>query len=160
MSTDSNAKIFSVIGGCRRSGRWLVPAQTNMMTLLGRAVIDLRDASSSAEELEFTCLSVFGNITFIVPEGAEVRPSGMAILGSSKSTVPISGAACDLPPISVEATTIIGRLSIRTTEEVPDHDLSRRKRRCQTRPEPMPRAPRPTCPQSPKRRQSYHLRLR
>ena len=32
-------------------------------------------------------------------------------------------------PISVEATTIIGRLRIRTTEEVPDHDLSRRNRR-------------------------------
>ena len=43
-----------------------------MMTLLGRAVIDLHDASSSAEELEFTCLSVFANITFTVHENAEV----------------------------------------------------------------------------------------
>lgn len=131
MSTDSNAKIFSMVGGCRRSGRWLVPAKTNMMTLFGHAVIDLRDARTSADELEFTCLSVFANITFIVPEGAEIRPSGMAILGSSKSTVPISGGSCDLPPISAEATTIIGRLRIRTTEEVPDHDLSRRQRRRQ-----------------------------
>lgn len=133
MSTDSNAKIFSVIGGCGRSGRWLVPEKTNMMTLFGRAVIDLRDARTNAEELEFTCLSVFANITFIVPEGAEIRPSGMAIFGSSRSTVPTSGAPCDLPPISIEATTVIGRLRIRTTEEVPDHDLSRRKRRRQSK---------------------------
>ncbi|MFV2040274.1 MAG: hypothetical protein ACC660_08520, partial [Acidimicrobiales bacterium] len=73
MSKDSNAKIFSIIGSGRRSGRWIVPAKTNMKTFFGRAIIDLRDAQTDAEELEFTCLSVLANVTFIVPEGAEVR---------------------------------------------------------------------------------------
>jgi hypothetical protein len=129
MSTESNAKIFSVIGGCRRSGRWLVPHETAMLTLFGRAVIDLRQARTTAEELEFTCTSVFANVTFIVPEGAEVRPSGMAIFGSSKSVVPVSEVACELPSMAIEATTVFGRLRIRTTEEAPIEDETRRQRR-------------------------------
>ncbi len=141
MSIESNAKIVSVVGGCRRSGRWIVPAETDMMTLFGRAVIDLREARTSAEQLEFTCLSVFANITFLVPEGAEVRPSGMAILGSSRSTVPISDVECHLPPMSVDATTIFGRIRIRTTDLDPEDSdktsfWSRFKRDKQTPAEP------------------------
>jgi len=131
MSKDSNAKIFSVVGGCRRSGRWLVPAKTKMMTLFGRAVIDLRHAQTAAEEIEFTCLSVFANITFLVPEGAEVRPSGLAIFGSSRSTVPLSDTTCELPPMSIDATTVFGRLRVRTTEVDPDGKPSRRSSRKQ-----------------------------
>ncbi len=126
MSKDSNAKIFSVVGGCRRSGRWLVPGETKMMTLFGRAVIDLRHAQTSAEEIEFTCLSVFANITFLVPEGAEVRPSGLAIFGSSRSTVPLSNTPCELPPMSIDATTVFGRLRVRTTEQDPEEKPPRR----------------------------------
>lgn len=129
MSTEANAKIFSVIGGCRRSGRWLVPASTNMLTLFGRAFIDLREARTSADELEFSCLSVFANVTFIVPEGAEVRPSGTAILGSSRSTVPVTDASCQLPPISVDATTVFGRMRIRTTDTDPEDDERKQNRR-------------------------------
>jgi len=129
MSKDSNAKIFSVVGGCRRSGRWLVPAKTKMMTLFGRAVIDLRHAQTAAEEIEFTCLSVFANITFLVPEGAEVRPSGLAIFGSSRSTVPLSDTPCELPPMSIDATTVFGRLRVRTTEEDPEHEPRKRRSR-------------------------------
>ena len=93
-----------------------------MTTLFGRAVIDLRQARTSAEELEFTCMSVFANITFLVPEGAEVRPSGMAILGSSKCMVPESDQPSALPAMSVDATTIFGRLRIRTTDEELDDE--------------------------------------
>lgn len=142
MSKDANAKIFSIIGSGSRSGRWLVPARTNMKTLFGRAVIDLRDAQSSAEEIEFTCLSILANVTFIVPEGAEVRPSGMAIFGSSRSTVPLSDKECDLPAISVDATTIFGRLRIRTTELDPAKE-AKKARKAERKKAPAPVAAEP-----------------
>jgi len=138
MSKNSDAKIFSVIGGCRRSGRWLVPAKTSMLTLFGRAIIDLRQAEASAdeaEELEFTCTSVFANITFIVPEGAEVRPSGMAILGSSRSVVPVSDEPCELPPISIDALTVFGRMRVRTTDSDPEAKHKKRRFRRDKPPE-------------------------
>jgi len=91
-----------------------------MVTLFGRAAIDLREAHTSAEQLEFSCLSISANITFLAPEGAEVRPSGIASLGSSKSTVPVSDTACHLPPMSVDSTTIFGRIRIRTTDLDPE----------------------------------------
>lgn len=116
MSTEANAQIISVIGGCRRAGRWLVPAKTKVMTFFGRATIDLREAETTADELAFDCMSAFASITFIVPEGAEVRPSGMAILASAHSDVPVDVGNCHLPKIAIDAVTLFGRFRIVTGE--------------------------------------------
>lgn len=116
MSTEANAQIISVIGGCRRAGRWLVPSKTKVMTFFGRATIDLREAQTSADELIFDCMSAFATITFIVPEGAEVRPSGMAILASARSDVPVEVGGCHLPKIAIDAITLFGRFRIVTGE--------------------------------------------
>ena len=64
-------------------------------------MIDLRQARTSAEELSFTCISIFTKITFLVPE---------------------SDQASVLPPISVDAMTICGRLRFRTTDEGLDEE--------------------------------------
>lgn len=116
MSTEANAQIISVIGGCRRAGRWLVPSKTKVMTFFGRATIDLREAQTSADELIFDCMSAFATITFIVPEGAEVRPSGMAILASARSDVPVEIGGCHLPKIAIDAITLFGRFRVVTGE--------------------------------------------
>lgn len=123
MGMDDDAQIFSIIGGAKRSGRWRVPASTRTMTLFGRCLIDLRQAETTADELSFSCVSAFAGVTFIVPEGAEVRPSGMAILGSARSLVPVSDTPAHLPPISIDAITVMGRLRIRTTDEEPEEEL-------------------------------------
>lgn len=120
---DDDAQIFSVIGGAKRSGRWRVPASTRTLTLFGRCLIDLRQAETTADELSFSCISVFAGVTFIVPEGAEVRPSGVAVLGSARSLVPVSDSPAHLPPISIDAITVLGRLRIRTTDEEPEEEL-------------------------------------
>ncbi|MEM7286291.1 MAG: hypothetical protein AAF480_08075 [Actinomycetota bacterium] len=116
MSTEANAQIISVIGGCRRAGRWLVPAKTKVMTFFGRATIDLRQAQTTADELAFDCMSAFASITFIVPEGAEIRPSGMAILASARSEVPVEVGGSHLPKIAIDAVTLFGRFRIVTGE--------------------------------------------
>ena len=123
MGMDDDARIFSVVGSARRSGRWRVPASTRTLTLFGRCLIDLRQAETTAHELSFSCISAFAGVTFIVPEGAEVRPSGVAVLGSARSLVPVSDSPAHLPPISIDAVTILGRLRIRTTDEEPDEEL-------------------------------------
>jgi len=123
MGMDDDAQIISVIGGAKRSGRWRVPASTRTLTLFGRCLIDLRQAETTADELSFSCVSAFAGVTFIVPEGAEVRPSGMAILGSARSLVPVSDTPGHLPPISIDAITVFGRLRIRTTDEIPEEEV-------------------------------------
>lgn len=116
MSTEANAQIISVIGGCRRAGRWLVPSKTKVMTFFGRATIDLREAETTADELTFECMSAFASITFIVPEGAEIRPSGMAVLASARSDVPVQVGGSHLPKIAIDAITLLGRFRIITGE--------------------------------------------
>lgn len=120
MSTEANAQIISVIGGCRRAGRWLVPSKTKVMTFFGRATIDLREAETTADELTFDCMSAFASITFIVPEGAEIRPSGMAILASARSDVPVEVGGSHLPKIAIDAITLLGRFRIITGEALED----------------------------------------
>lgn len=144
---DDDAQIISVIGGAKRRGRWRVPGSTRTLTLFGRCLIDMRQAETSAEEICFSCISVFAAVTFMVPEGAEVRPSGVAVLGSARSDVPVTDTPAHLPPISIDAITVLGRLRIRTTHEEPDKGrrLSRRERRraadANGRAEPGPAAP-------------------
>ncbi len=122
MSTDADAQIVSVIGGCKRAGRWLVPAKTTVMTFFGKATIDLREAETTAESLSFKVTSAFASVTFIVPEGAEVRPSGMAILASARSDVPVDPAGCQLPKIAIDAVTALGRFRIVTDAEFAEEE--------------------------------------
>ena len=117
---NDDAQIISVIGGARRSGRWRVPGSTRTLTLFGRCLIDLRKAETTADEVCFSCISVFAGVTFIVPDGAEVRPSGVAVLGSARSLVPVSDTPAHLPPISIDAITVLGRLRIRTIDGAPE----------------------------------------
>ncbi|MFV1991987.1 MAG: LiaF domain-containing protein, partial [Acidimicrobiales bacterium] len=110
MSED--ARIVSVIGGCRRQNRWRVAEDTSVMTLFGRCILDLREAECEAATIDISVLNVFANVTIIVPEGSDVRPSGMALLGSSSCLVPVSDKASPLPPIDVDGMTVFGRLRI------------------------------------------------
>jgi hypothetical protein len=122
----SPLRIMSVIGGSRRAGRWTVPATTSVIAVFGRSVIDMRQAASDADEISITTISAFASLTLLVPEGAKVEPAGTAILASSLCQVPASNRPCELPPIRVEAMTVLGKLRVLT---VTDEELGVPKQR-------------------------------
>ncbi|MEM7275305.1 MAG: hypothetical protein AAF547_19670, partial [Actinomycetota bacterium] len=64
------------------------------------------------EKLKMSVTVFLGSATFILPDGAEVRPSGMALLAASMVDVPDHDDTSDLPTLDIEWSCIFGRLRI------------------------------------------------
>jgi len=108
----TKGRIQAVFGGGHRTGRWHAADITSVLAVFGRTVIDLRNAETTAERLVFRCMSVFGSVVFVVPEAADVRTSGLAVLASQRSAVPASDESSSGPTIDIDATTVLGKLHV------------------------------------------------
>ena len=113
----TETKVFSILGGTKRRDRWRVAQDTSILTVFGRTYLDLRQAGASEDLLDISIFTVFGSVTIVMPEGTDVRPSDGSFLASSSCVVPASNSASHLPPIDIDATTILGRLRIRIANE-------------------------------------------
>ena len=103
--------IVAVMGGAARKGRWRPPAHTNVLTLMGGAELDLREAEL-AEDLVITAVTVMGGIGITVPEGVSVELGGFALMGANAGPndklPPLPGA----PAIRVRAFSLMGGVGI------------------------------------------------
>jgi len=112
---------MAVLGACRRQGRWEVSARTSALVIFGHCHIDFREAYADAEleNMKLSVFCLFGNATFLMPEGAHVRPSVVSLLASTGFDVPPSDAESSLPTIVLESTTLFGRCRVEiATDEV------------------------------------------
>lgn len=73
--------IVAVFGGADRKGRWRVRRRTKALAVFGGVRFDLTDAEFEAKEVEITINAIFGGAEIIVPEGVEVRCSGVGVFG-------------------------------------------------------------------------------
>jgi len=116
------AKLMAVLGVCRRKGRWEVSQRTSALVLFGHCHIDFREAFADPEiesmKLNVTCL--FGNATFLMPEGVDIRPSVVSVLASTGFDVPNDDVEAALPTIAMETTTLFGRCRIRIEKDEVD----------------------------------------
>ncbi len=96
-----------IFGGGDARGRWRVAERVTVVNLFGGADLDMRGAIVTADEVRITVVSLFGGSDIIVPEGADVEMTGMAIFGGNDSDVasaPILGS----PRIVVRAISLFG----------------------------------------------------
>jgi hypothetical protein len=73
--------IFAVMGGGDRAGSWIVPRQLKIVTLMGGAEIDLREARFGPGVTEIEVFVVMGAVEIIVPPGVHVETVGGAFMG-------------------------------------------------------------------------------
>ena len=78
LETRERGWIVAVMGGAARKGRWRPPRRTNVVTLMGGAEIDLREAEL-ADDVVITAVAVMGGVGITVPEGVSVELSGFAL---------------------------------------------------------------------------------
>ena len=57
---------------------------------------------------------IFGSATFVMPQGAEVHPSGVSLLSGSVVEVPENQESTDLPMLEVEWFSVFGKVKIIT----------------------------------------------
>jgi hypothetical protein len=106
--------VVAVMGGADRRGRFRLGAQTNVVTVMGGANIDLRQAELEGPDVTITVVSVMGGTNIIVPEGVDVDLTGFSIMGGRsyrRGRKPVPPGA---PVVRVRAFSIMGGVSVVT----------------------------------------------
>jgi hypothetical protein len=106
--------IVSVMGGTDRRGRLRLGMGMNVVTLMGGANIDLRQAELEAPEVTITVASLMGGANIVVPEGVEVELSGFSFMGGKAYRPGKQPLPPGAPLIHVRAFTFMGGVSVIT----------------------------------------------
>jgi hypothetical protein len=110
----STAPIWHVspIGGLNVSGPWRMGRHVVVISLIGGADLDLRQAELAARDVTLTKVSIIGGVNARVPDGIRVDASGLSLLGgTSVDAAPDPGPGA--PTIHIRAFSIIGGIRIR-----------------------------------------------
>jgi hypothetical protein len=98
----------------RVAGRWTAPSRLTAVAVLGDVIIDLRTAELRGEELSIQAIAVVGDVHVVVPRGATVELSGIAVLGRKKLAVEPADFALPIPVVRVSAFAMIGDVIVAT----------------------------------------------
>jgi Domain of unknown function (DUF1707) len=72
---------IAVMSGFVRKGGWVPPRVLNCVTFWGGGTVDLREARFLHAEIEIHAVAIMGGIHIIVPEDADVKISGLGVMG-------------------------------------------------------------------------------
>ncbi|HEY0715934.1 MAG TPA: LiaF domain-containing protein [Polyangia bacterium] len=74
-------RVFTAMGGVERKGAWSVPRKLDVVTIMGGARLDFREARLPEGEVEVRVGAFMGGVEIIVPPTLAVEASGSAIMG-------------------------------------------------------------------------------
>ncbi|MEV4257957.1 LiaF domain-containing protein, partial [Spirillospora sp. NPDC049652] len=116
--------VVAIMSETKRGGRWLVEAQTDANALLGKVMLDLRQAVLSQREVTINCTCVLGEIEIVVPPGVRVANAASAVLG--EASVPLDDPEDPDPPtVRITGFTLLGKIGV-VRREVGELTLSER----------------------------------
>jgi hypothetical protein len=123
--------MLAIMGGVDRRGSWSVPRRLRLVTVMGGARLDLREARFPSGPVDIEILSVMGGTQIIVPPGLAVETHGSAIMGGFQEVnrAPIHPDA-DAPLLRVHGFVMMGGVDIQM--RLPgesDRDAAHRQRR-------------------------------
>ena len=104
----------SVLGGSKRSGRWIPARKTLAIGVLGGHSLDFREALLGPGVTDLNVLAVLGGIEIIVPPDMAVEVDGMGLLGGFQhnTDVPLR-ANPDLPTLRVRGLALLGGVEVK-----------------------------------------------
>jgi hypothetical protein len=73
--------ILAVMGGAERKGAWTPPRHLHVLTVMGGAHLDFREARFSPGVTDVTCFVLMGGVEIVVPPGVHVELNGFARMG-------------------------------------------------------------------------------
>jgi hypothetical protein len=103
--------IVAIMGGAERKGRWRPARQTNVVTIMGGAELDLREAEL-ADGLSITAVTVMGGIGIAVPEGVSVELGGFAVMGANGGPRDKVPPLPNAPVVRVRAFSLMGGVGV------------------------------------------------
>jgi hypothetical protein len=73
---------FAIMGGFSRKGDWVVPEEFTAFVFMGGGELDLREARYAAPTVTIHVFAIMGGVGIIVPEDANVRVTGIGVMGA------------------------------------------------------------------------------
>ncbi len=77
----SEQTMLAIMGGVDRRGSWSMPRRLRLVTFMGGAHLDLREARFPPGPIDIEIFSMMGGTEIIVPPGLAVETHGSAIMG-------------------------------------------------------------------------------
>jgi Domain of unknown function (DUF1707)/Cell wall-active antibiotics response 4TMS YvqF len=106
--------VVAVMGGSDRRGRFRVGPHMNVITVMGGANIDLRQAELDEPEATITIVSLMGGANVVVPEGVDVELTGISIMGGKGYRPGAKAPPPGAPFVRVRAFTLMGGVTVIT----------------------------------------------
>jgi hypothetical protein len=103
--------IVAIMGGAERKGRWRPARNTNVVTVMGGAELDLREAEL-ADGVTITAVTVMGGVGIAVPDGVSVELGGFAVLGANGGPRDHVPPLPNAPIVRVRAFSLMGGLDV------------------------------------------------
>jgi uncharacterized protein DUF1707/cell wall-active antibiotic response 4TMS protein YvqF len=100
--------LVAVFGDERLGGRWAAPARLTVVALFGDVTVDLRGAEVRVGEVAIHAAAVFGDVHVIVPRGATVELSGVAVFGNKRAALEPADRTLPRPVVRVIASAVVG----------------------------------------------------
>ena len=73
--------VIAIMGGAERRGQWTPPRRLTVVTIMGGAEIDLREATFGVSVTEIFVIVIMGGVEIITAPGTRLDVSGLAIMG-------------------------------------------------------------------------------
>ncbi len=96
-------RALAIFGEVKRTGRWMPARNTNVVSVFGSVVIDLREATMVSGEYCLTAWTVLGSVEVIVPPGVMVHCAGSAVAGNFEHLDPDPSG----PPTGAATATVL-----------------------------------------------------
>jgi Cell wall-active antibiotics response LiaF, C-terminal len=109
----STQGVVAFISGQTRDGPWRLSPSTRVVTVLGSAELDLREAELSEGESVIEIFCLLGSVEIIVPPGVRVLNEGDSLAGNFAMKAGDWDAAPDAPVVRVIGSAYLGDVEIR-----------------------------------------------
>lgn len=106
-------RLVAILSGFSRKGAWQPDPVMNIVTILGGAELDFREAVLPGKEIVLRLTTVLGGIGIIVPPDMRVVDNTAAILGGSDVSEKVPDVSdADSPVLRVEGVCILGGVGV------------------------------------------------
>lgn len=105
--------IVMCLGGTERKGRWIPARRTNVITLMGGATLDFREAMLGPGVTEVWVFAMMGGVEILVSPGMPVEVDGFALMGGfdlESSEPQVRGP--DQPLLRVRGMAVMGGVGV------------------------------------------------
>ena len=124
--------VVAIMGGVDRRGAWTMPRALRVVTMMGGARLDLREARFPPGPVDIEVFAFMGGTEIIVPPGLAVQTHGTAIMGGFQE---VNRAPAhpdpDAPLLRVHGMAMMGGVDIKMRlpgEDDDEHETRRRLR--------------------------------